>query len=930
MRYKVYEFNPDDAYNFARHVGIEVKEHGGELFFKTCPYCKPRATRGNVRTFSINLKTGQFKCLRASCGISGNMVTLSKDFDFSLGNEVDEYYRPNKKYKRLKQPKEAIKPKPEAIQYLESRGISEEVAKKYEITVQTSHPNILVFPFYDEKGVLQFVKYRKTDFDKTKDANKEWCEASTKPVLFGMKQCDDSFDTLVVTEGQCFDGKAEILTPDGWVSFENYSGQNVLQVDEKMNGTFIRPKRLIIKRHIGKMVRCEIGGNYETYTTDDHNLVLLNQKGKVVKKKAGEKISAGYKIPTTVSIDLEEYKDWTDEMFALYIAISADGTIDYRKNTGKIKAKTDRYVRISIALERKSKRLKEILERLNITYSCNKDSRNYDSICFHCPDWLTSKYLPYGFATGTSVKQKKFIIEEMVKWDGNKVKGRNQYEYSTILKHNADVMQLIASCCGYMSTIMTKQNGGNGNFIKSYCYKVSVLLGKSYVSTQSFETHKRFEEVDQRVYCVSVDTGMILVRQNGRISVSGNCDSLAVATAGVPNVVSVPTGAKGFTWIPYCWDWLCKWKKIIVFGDFEKGSISLLDELAKRLKDRVEHVREDNYKDCKDANEILLKYGAEQVRKCVEESVKLPIDNVIDLADVKELDPYSIEKIPTGIADVDNLLCGGIPFGVVTIVTGKSGKGKSTFVGQIITRALNKGDNIFVYSGEMPNYLFKAAIDFQIAGPANVVEEDRRDYVKRYVRKSAKDKIVEWYRGKCMLYDRTMVKDEDTDLLNTIERMIVSQNARVIVIDNLMTMINKTRVKGSKLEAQSEVSNALEDMARFYNVCIILVAHKRKDSGIDDEDMDDSIRGDSDIVNSAGVIIHYNVNKDENTMENYPRIISVTKNRVFGRTSYRGWKVHYDEKSKRIYGDHDDLNICLGWDNESGGFVEDYDNSIFS
>lgn len=610
MRYKVYEFNPDDAYNFARHVGIEVKEHGGELFFKTCPYCKPRATRGNVRTFSINLKTGQFKCLRASCGISGNMVTLSKDFDFSLGNEVDEYYRPKKRYKRLKQPKEAIKPKPEAIQYLESRGISEEVAKKYEITVQTSHPNILVFPFYDEKGVLQFVKYRKTDFDKAKDANKEWCEASTKPILFGMKQCDDSFDTLVVTEGQC--------------------------------------------------------------------------------------------------------------------------------------------------------------------------------------------------------------------------------------------------------------------------------------------------------------------------------DSLAVATAGIPNAVSVPTGAKGFTWIPYCWDWLCKWKKIIVFGDFEKGSISLLDELAKRLKDRVEHVREDNYKDCKDANEILLKYGAEQVRKCVEESVKLPIDNVIDLADVKELDPYSIEKIPTGIADVDNLLCGGIPFGVVTIVTGKSGKGKSTFVGQIITRALNKGDNVFVYSGEMPNYLFKNAIDFQIAGPANVVEEDRRDYVKRYVRKSAKDKIVEWYRGKCMLYDRTMVKDEDTDLLNTIERMIVSQNVRVIVIDNLMTMINKTRVKGSKLEAQSEVSNALEDMARFYNVCIILVAHKRKDSGIDDEDMDDSIRGDSDIVNSAGVIIHYNVNKDENTMENYPRIISVTKNRVFGRTSYRGWKVHYDEKSKRIYGDHDDLNICLGWDNESGGFVEDYDNSIFS
>lgn len=42
---------------------------------------------------------------------------------------------------------------------------------------------------------------RKTDFDKTKDKNKEWCEADCKPILFGMKQCKD-FTTLVITEGQ--------------------------------------------------------------------------------------------------------------------------------------------------------------------------------------------------------------------------------------------------------------------------------------------------------------------------------------------------------------------------------------------------------------------------------------------------------------------------------------------------------------------------------------------------------------------------------------------------------------------------------------------------------------------------------------------------------------------------------------------------------
>ena len=930
MRYAPYEFKPDDAYGFARHVGILCKERGNELFFKTCPYCKPRATRGNVNTFSINLKTGQHKCLRASCGVSGNMITLARDFDFSLGTEIDEYYAPKKKYRELPQPKEPLIPKTEALQYLESRGISEEVAKRYEITVQTKNPNILVFPFYDEVGKLKFVKYRKTDFDKTKDANKEWCESKTKPILFGMKQCDTSFKRLVITEGQCFDGKAEILTPDGWVSFENYAGQYVLQVDEKMNGTFTRPNRVIIKRHIGNMVRCRIGGNYETYTTDDHNLVLISPSGDVVKKKAGEKISSIYRIPTAISINSDNYKNWTNEMFALYLAISADGTIDFRKNTGNHKAKSDRYVRIAIPLERKSKRLQEILNSLGIEYSCNKNSRNYDSICFHCPDWLESKYLPYGFATGTSIEQKKFIIEEMVNWDGNRVKGKKQYEYSTIIKHNADVMQAIATSCGYMSTIMTKQNGGNDRFVKSYCYKVSVLLSKTYVTTQQFEKHKEIEKVDQRVYCVSVDTGMILIRQNGKISVTGNCDTLAVATAGINNVVSVPTGAKGFTWVPYCWNWLCKWEEIIVFGDYEKGSISLLDELSKRLKTKIKHVREEDYIDCKDANEILLKYGKEQIIKCVENAIPIPVENVIDLADVKDVDPYSLEKIPTRIQEVDKLLCGGLIFGCVNLITGKSGKGKSTLASQILGNAIDCGYNVFAYSGELPNFLFKSAIDFQSAGPQNVIEENRGEYVRRYVRKSAKEEIEEWYRGKCMLYDRTMVNDEDTDLLKTIEQMIISQNVRVILIDNLMTMISQTNVKGSKLDSQSNISHKLEDMARFYNVCIILVAHKRKDSGIDDEDMDDSIRGDSDIVNSAGVIIHYNVNKDEVDMDEFPRIIAVTKNRVFGRTNYNGWKVKFDEKSKRIYGNNDDPDYLLGW-NKSDGFVQtEYEESPFT
>lgn len=44
-------------------------------------------------------------------------------------------------------------------------------------------------------------KYRKMDFVKSRDKNKEWFEADTMPILFGMMQCKD-FKRLIITEGQ--------------------------------------------------------------------------------------------------------------------------------------------------------------------------------------------------------------------------------------------------------------------------------------------------------------------------------------------------------------------------------------------------------------------------------------------------------------------------------------------------------------------------------------------------------------------------------------------------------------------------------------------------------------------------------------------------------------------------------------------------------
>ena len=871
-----------DVITFARRYLGQFKQHGSEILPVYCPFCGGGKNKDKY-SFAINIDKETFNCKRGSCARQGHFNQLLKEFGEEVNRTANyEMRRPTpKKYK--KPVTEIETPKEKVENYLKLRGFSKEVWERR--GVGESNGNI-VFPYY-ENGQLVMLKFRKPEKYNGKGM-KSWREEGGKAVLWGMDLCDPS-NPLVITEGECFHGSTEILTEKGWERLDSYKNGKVLQVHDNLTATFIKPLALIKKHFTGDLLRIDRGGNYLSLTTPDHNMVY-RQDGNLFKRKACEmpKTLRG-DIPTTVIIDGIGIK-LTYNQIALCLAISADGTVDHRKGGGKIKAKEPRYARFAFNKKRKIERLKKILDCLEIEYSEGTDKREFTNICFSMPQWCTERMLPMEWITLATKEQREFIINEMVYWDGNFVGGRNQTEYSSKYYENASFMQTIAHSIGKMSTIMKRKNRF-GEW-----YKVSILHNKNSISWQSIETKKIPH--DDLVYCVNVPTGMILVRQEGKISVSGNCDAIALDEAGIENVVSVPSGSQDLTWIENCWEWLEQFKQIIIWGDNDEPGKKMVREVITRLGDWRCYVVDSEHKD---ANVSLAIDGPLKTAERVFNAKPVPINGLIDLADVVTPDYDNIERVISGLSSIDKSM-GGFLMGELTVWTGKSGQGKSTLLGQMMLEAIDEGFNVCAYSGELRADRFQYWVNLQAAG--NKYISYRYDDVRQkkipFIPKLINEKIKNWYRGRFWLYDNNINNDnsENTGIIKLFTYAARKYNCKLFLVDNLMTSkFNTGKSDSDFYRAQSEFVGELMHFAKTYNAHVHLVAHPKKTK---DKLGKEDVSGTGDITNRADNVL--SVERDaEHPLSN---IVTILKNRSDG-VQDRSIGLLFDPSSKRFWQESD-------------------------
>ena len=394
----------------------------------------------------------------------------------------------------------------------------------------------------------------------------------------------------------------------------------------------------------------------------------------------------------------------------------------------------------------------------------------------------------------------------------------------------------------------------------------------------------------------------------------GEIDALSLYEAGVNNVVSVPCGCNNLEWINLCWDWLEKFNQIKLFGDADEPGMEMVSTISKRLgEDRCMIPAEYpeciyNGKDlnriCKDASEILQCYGPEVLKGLVDACEPAPIKGVLELSKIPFVDPTSIPRIMTHIPSLNNMI-GGLSEGGLTIISGKRGEGKSTLAGPFCLEAVEQGESVCVYSGELSAYKYLEWIMLQATERRYIgYKTDTRSGKNiACVSSDIQKRIKDWLVGKFYLYDNGIITDEkQTDsILRVFEGCARRYGTKLFVCDNIMSALVSADEEN---KAQAKFTAQLKAFANKYKAHVICVAHPRK-MAIGSTFSNDDVSGSSAITNLADNVLN---------VEKSPKGIRVTKNRDFGITGFIN--TVYDPANRRLYQAKTMDHLVFGWNHE--------------
>ncbi len=356
-------------------------------------------------------------------------------------------------------------------------------------------------------------------------------------------------DPDLIVYDECFPGDVEVLTADGFRRFDALQGAELFaQYDmESAAISFASASRMVKRPAAGDMYRISADQRIDLTVTGGHDLIVeskLTGRKKVCVRdfRPGDKRIpvAGRAIGSDDSITPLE---------RLVIAYHADGSMHHAREDGGStvafaftkQRKIDALLEI---VEAAGFELREVRGQANASPNANPRRRFMVSLPFvpHKRVW------EYFKLSDLSADKAAGLLTEANRWDGHVQKHRDtNWTFTTTCERTADFYQTLAVLGGMRASLSRVKDDRSANF--SDCYRLHIVSDTDHIGCQKlFPEPIRFEG---DVYCVTVPTGCIVVRQHGKVVIVGNCHAQYKSTleymAQFPNAVKIGLTATPFT-----------------------------------------------------------------------------------------------------------------------------------------------------------------------------------------------------------------------------------------------------------------------------------------------------------------------------------------------------------------------------------------------
>lgn len=322
----------------------------------------------------------------------------------------------------------------------------------------------------------------------------------------------------------------------------------------------------------------------------------------------------------------------------------------------------------------------------------------------------------------------------------------------------------------------------------------------------------------------------------------GEFDALTLIQCGYLETISVPNGAqKNLSWLDRFVETHFEDKKRIVLAlDSDEKGIMLRNELIRRLdSERCQLVK---WKaDCKDANEVLMRYGEDAVRECIEAACDIPLIGIQTANDVRdELQQLFEHGMQRGasvhMGEFDNLMT--FETGRYMVVSGRPGDGKSEFIDELCLRLCLLHDwKIAYFSPEnVPiTYHLRKMCEKLTRYPFQESKRMTTQLFNACVHWLSENvcHILPGYGEDGIVYGNSDIRptnDSNTldNILEIAHLAVARRGVRIVVIDPLNRIEQDMQDGKSELQWYSHVNNTLSRFARRHKCLVILVAHPRK------------------------------------------------------------------------------------------------------